>query len=41
MTPLLEVDTEQETLAIFFNSMLGILFSESHTSHPLKLSATI
>ena len=31
----LEVHTEQETLTIFLNSMLDILFSEIHTSHPL------
>ena len=33
--PLLEVHTEQETLAIFLNLLLGILFLEIHTSHPL------
>ena len=32
----LEVHTEQETLTIFFNSMLGILFSEIHTSDLLS-----
>ena len=35
ISPLLEVYTEQETLTIFLNLMLGILFSEIHTSHPL------
>ena len=33
--PLLEVHKEQETLTIFLNLMLSILFPEIYTPHPL------
>ena len=36
ITPPLEVHTEQATLTIFRSSMLGIPFSEIHTSHPME-----
>ena len=33
--PLLEVHKEQETLTIFLNLMLNLLFPEIYTPHPL------